>query len=177
MDLVDEQDVTFVECGQDRGEVPCALDGRAARVPDVDPELARDDRGQRRLAEAGWAVKQDVVRGLSPAPGRGEQHRQVGLDVALADVFVEAARPQGGLDHEVRFVEQPGREHPRHVLGHRSKSIIGLPISYKCSSRRFGRGQSLSSVRRAALTRSSSELDTGTPAIAARAALLASAAE
>ena len=43
MDLVDEQDVALVESGQDRREVACPLDRGAARVADVDAQLAGDD--------------------------------------------------------------------------------------------------------------------------------------
>ena len=104
MDLVDEQDVALLERGEDRGQVAGPLDGRARGVPDVDAELARDDRREGRLAEAGRAVQEDVVGRLSPALGRLEQHRQVGLDLALADVFVERSRSEGALDDEVRLV-------------------------------------------------------------------------
>ena len=89
MDLVDEQDVALVERGEDRGEVAGPLDGRARGVADVDAELAGDDRREGRLAEAGRAVQQDVVGRLSPALRRLEQHRQVRLDLALADVLAE----------------------------------------------------------------------------------------
>ena len=85
------------------------------------PELARDDRREGRLAEAGRAVQEDVVGGLSPAPRRLEQHRQVGLDLALADVFVERARPQGALDDEVAVVLEVRREDAREVVGHRAR--------------------------------------------------------
>ena len=81
---------------------PGALDRGPGRVPDVDPELAGDDRGERGLAEARRAVEQDVVGGLSPALRRLQQHREVGLDLALADVFVERSRPQRPLDDAIR---------------------------------------------------------------------------
>ena len=118
VDLVDEQDVAFVERGEDRGEVPGPLDGRARGVADVDPELAGDDRREGRLAEAGRAVQEDVVGRLSPALRRLEQHRQVGLDLALADVFVERSRPQRALDDAVRLVLEVRREDAREVVGH-----------------------------------------------------------
>ena len=66
VDLVDEQDVALLEAGEDRGEVARPLDRRAGRVADVHAELAGDDRRERRLAEAGRAVEEDVVRRLSP---------------------------------------------------------------------------------------------------------------
>ena len=99
--------------GQDRGEVARPLDRRARRVADVDPELAGDDRRERRLAEAGRAVQQDVVRRLSPRPRRRQQDREVGLDLALADVLVERPRPEGAFDHDDRRRRQVRREDPR----------------------------------------------------------------
>ncbi len=101
MDLVDEQDVPLVKRRQDRREVPRSLHGRSRRIADVDPEFAGDDRGEGRLAEAGWAVQQDVVRGFSPPLGRRQQHGQVRLDLALADVFAQGPRAQGPFDDEV----------------------------------------------------------------------------
>ncbi len=118
VDLVDEQDVALLERGQDRGEVAGALDGRPRGVLDVDPELARDDRREGRLAEARRAVQEDVVGRLSPALRRRQQHRQVGLDLALADVFVERARPQGAFDDEVALVLEVRREDAREVVRH-----------------------------------------------------------
>ena len=113
VDLVDEQDVALLERGQDRGEVAGPLDRRARGVLDVHAELAGDDRGEGRLAEAGRAVEEDVVGRLSPAPGRGQQHRQVRLDLALPDVFVERPRSQGALDDEVTVVLEVRREDAR----------------------------------------------------------------
>jgi hypothetical protein len=113
VDLVDEQDITLLERGQDRGEVPRPLDRRARGVLDVDAELAGDDRGERRLAQTGRAVQEDVVGGLSPAPGRGEQYREVRLDLALPDVFVERPRSQGAFDDEVAVVLEVRREDAR----------------------------------------------------------------
>jgi hypothetical protein len=72
VDLVDKEDVAFLERGQDRGEVASALDRRPRGVLDTDAKLAGDDRGERRLAEAGWAVQEDVIGRLSPPPGRLE---------------------------------------------------------------------------------------------------------
>ena len=118
VDLVDEQHVVLVERGEDRRQIAGPLDGRAARVADVDPELAGDDRGQGRLAEAGRPVEQDVVGRLSPPPRRLEEDRQVGLDLALADVFVEAARSERPFDRPVGVVQQVGREDPFGVVGH-----------------------------------------------------------
>ena len=133
VDLVDEQDVAFLERGQDRGEVAGALDRGSGGVLDADAELAGDDRGERRLAEARRAVEQDVVGRLSPAPRRLEQHRQVGLDLALADVFVERSRSKGAFDDAIRVVLELRREDVRDVVGHRGKSTM----RERCFARMF----------------------------------------
>ena len=47
----------------------------------------------------------------SPLPrAAGQQHGQVGLDLALADVFVERSRPKRALDDEVGLVLEVRRE-------------------------------------------------------------------
>jgi hypothetical protein len=46
-----------------------------------------------------------VVCGLSPRLRGGQQDREVGLDLALADVLIEAARPQRALDDDIRVVQ------------------------------------------------------------------------
>ena len=119
VDLVDEQDVALVEGREDRGEVPRPLDRRPARVADVHAELAGDDRRERRLAEAGRAVEQDVIRRLSPPLRRLEQHVEARLDLALADVLVERPRTQRPLHGELAEVA-PRR--PRGGSGRRPSS-------------------------------------------------------
>jgi hypothetical protein len=104
VDLIDEQDVPLLQRREDRREVAGSLDRRSRGVLDVDPEFARDDRREGRLAESGWAVQEDMVGGLSPSPCRCQQDRQVGLDLALADVLVQGPRSQGPLDDEVALV-------------------------------------------------------------------------
>src|SRR4029079_13846783 len=90
-----------------------------------DLELAGDDRREGRLAEARRSVEEDVVSGLSPAPRGGEQDRQVGLDVALADVLVERLRPEGALDDAVTVVEQVRGDDPGDLVGHRRQRYHG----------------------------------------------------
>src|SRR4026208_1547263 len=53
------------------------------------------------VAAAGGPVREAVAGALPPPPRRREQHRQVRLDLALADVLVERARAQGPFDDEV----------------------------------------------------------------------------
>ena len=65
MDLVDEQHVARLQIGQQRGEIAGALDHRARGGAEADPQLARDDLRQRRLAEAGRPEEQHVVERLA----------------------------------------------------------------------------------------------------------------
>ena len=154
VDLVDEQDVALVERGQDGRQVACPLDRGPRRVPDVDAQLAGDDRGERRLAEARRAVQEDVVRRLSPLAGSLQEHREAGLDLALAEVLVKRARPQGALDRDLLLVEEVRRQEAVAVR-HRPESIMRRA----CFARMFDPSQEAQPpdrARRAALTRSSS---------------------
>ena len=68
--------------------------GPAVRL-DRDPELGRDDVGEARLAHAGRAEEEDVVEGLAAAARGLDGDAQVGDDLGLAHVLVEASRAQG----------------------------------------------------------------------------------
>ena len=85
VDLVDEEDVAGLEVGEHRRQIARPLDHRAGGRADADPHLARDDVGERGLAEPGRAVEQRCGRGSrrgrapprwrragwpSPIPGR-----------------------------------------------------------------------------------------------------------
>ena len=48
-----------------------------------------------------------MIRGLSPAARRLEEDREVGLDLPLADVLVQAPWPEGGLDEESASSRKP----------------------------------------------------------------------
>jgi hypothetical protein len=61
VDLVDEQDVVRFEVGQQRRQVARTLQHRAGGLAQVDAHLARDDVGQRGLAQARRAEQQRVV--------------------------------------------------------------------------------------------------------------------
>ena len=94
VDLVDEQDVAVLEVGQQRGEVARLGDDRAGGGAEADAHLAREDPGQRRLAEPRRPVEQDVVERLAPALRGADEHPQVLARRLLADELVEALRAQ-----------------------------------------------------------------------------------
>ena len=74
MDLVDEQDVARLQVGELGGEVAGAHDHRPRGQAEADPELGRDDLGERGLAEPGRPGEQDVVERLAPLARGLDEH-------------------------------------------------------------------------------------------------------
>ena len=100
VDLVDEQHVAILEIGEERGEVARPGDHRARGRAEIDAELARDDLGERRLAEAGGPGEQHMVERLAPRARRLDEDFEVGADLGLADELATASaagakRPAG----------------------------------------------------------------------------------
>ena len=94
VDLVDEQDVAVLEVGEQRGEVARLGDDRAGGGAEADAHLAREDSGERRLAEAGRAVEQHMVERLAAALRGVDEHAQILARRLLADELVEALRAE-----------------------------------------------------------------------------------
>ena len=98
VDLVDEQDVAVFEIGQQSGKVAGLGDDRAGGGAEADAHLAREDASQRRLAEAGRAVQQDMVERFAAALGGGDEHPQILARRLLADELVETLRAKCLVD-------------------------------------------------------------------------------
>ena len=110
MDLVDEENVTFLECREDGGDVALALDGGAGNAADVDAELLSNDVSKARLAEARRARKQHMVERLT-ARGRGFQRDpELLADAMLTHEFSETTRPQRPVEVVFTWLEK-GRRH------------------------------------------------------------------
>ena len=76
VDLVDEEDRARLERGQERGDVALALERGAGGLHERHVQLARDDVGERGLAQAGRPREQHVVERLAaPAGGLDEERR------------------------------------------------------------------------------------------------------
>ena len=95
VDLVDEEHVAVVEVGEDGGEVAGPLERGTAGDAQADAHLGGDDARQRGLAQPGRPGEQQVVGGLAPAAGGGEDDLEVLLEPRLADELVEAAAAGG----------------------------------------------------------------------------------
>ena len=130
MDLVDEKDVVLLEVREDRRQVAGALHGRAGSDAHGDAHLRGDDVGQRRLAEAGRTVKQDVVEGLVALAGGVDGDAEVVLELGLADEFVEAPGPQRRVQRLIIVLHLAGSD----ALGRRraAPSLLTAPVEYLC---------------------------------------------
>ena len=80
-----------------RGEVARLGDHRAGGGAEADAHLAREDSGERGLAEARRAVEQHMVERLAAALGGIDEHAQILARALLADEFVEALRAKRGI--------------------------------------------------------------------------------
>ena len=95
VDFVDEQDRAFLGVGEVRQQVLRGGQGRAAGDLQRNAQIARDARGERRLAEAGRAIEQDVAQRLLALAGGVDGDRQPLGHLPLADHLVHVPRPQG----------------------------------------------------------------------------------
>ena len=94
MDLIHEQDVVFVEVGQQRRQIAGLFDSRAGGDADIDAHLLGDDAGQRGLAQARRAVEQHMVQRLRAAAGGLDEDGEILLGLLLSDVLRQCAGTQ-----------------------------------------------------------------------------------
>ena len=98
MDLVDEEDVAGAHVRERADEIAGLLERRPGGRADVHAELARDELGERRLAEPRRAEEQRVVERLAPRERRVDVDAERVLDLLLADELGEPLRTERELD-------------------------------------------------------------------------------
>ncbi len=123
VNFVDEEDIALLEVRQDRDDVAGPLDGGAGGGADGDAEFGGDDRGERRLAEAGRAIEEDMIERLAARPRRLDGDREVRLHLLLPDVLRQPLGPQGRIEIEV-FLDLVAVENP--LFFHAGRSFIVL---------------------------------------------------
>ena len=101
MDLVYEQDVSFLETCQNGGQIPGPFNNRAAGHLNVGTHFMGNNIGQSCFAEAGKSVKEDVVKGFSPALGGGDADLEILFELLLADILMQASWSEIGLESVV----------------------------------------------------------------------------
>ena len=111
VNLVDEQHFVLAEARQDRREIAGALEHRPRGRAHGDAELLADDVSQRRLAETGRSVEENVIERFVALPRGGDRHLKIRANALLADVVVQRAGPKPRLVLGV-FIDPGSRHHP-----------------------------------------------------------------
>lgn len=81
MDLIDEEDIAFIEIGQYCCEVAGFFDHWAGCTAQLRAKLACNDSCQRRLTQAGRTVEQHMIEGVSPGLGSLDEDVEVLFDL------------------------------------------------------------------------------------------------
>ena len=98
VDLVDEQHIVLDEVRQHRREIAGPLERRARGHPQRRAQFGGDDHRQRRLAQAGRAGQQDVIRCATTVLGALDDQLQLLANPGLADELPQRPRTQAGVD-------------------------------------------------------------------------------
>ena len=74
VNFVDKQNIPFVEIGKDRRQIARTFDGWSARHFDLRSHRVGDDVRQRRLAQSGGTVQQDMIERIAARLRRRHIH-------------------------------------------------------------------------------------------------------
>ena len=152
VDLVDEQDVALLEIGQERGEVAGLGDHRAGGGAEVDAELARDDLGERGLAEAGRAGEQDMVERLAARARGVDEDLEVGARLGLADEVAQTLRTQLPLGFVLAAAaaDRPAGSWRRELAEAEADQLLGCRVRarrlQRTADRRTGLGLAIAEI-------------------------------
>ena len=94
MDFVDEQDRAFLGIGQIGNHILGGLQHRPAGDLQADAQVARNAGGERRLAQTGRTIEQDVPERLAALAGGIDRDLQPRVDLALSDHVLHPLRTQ-----------------------------------------------------------------------------------
>src|SRR5206468_9349751 len=102
MNFVDEQDVARLQVGEKGRKVARPRDDRTGCRTKADPQLAGDDLGERRLAQARRTEEKDMIEGFATRARGGDEDLQVGAQLLLSDELVDRLRTQRAVDSILR---------------------------------------------------------------------------
>jgi hypothetical protein len=94
MNFVDEQHFTRLEVRQDAREIPGLLDHRPGRGANRHAKLVGNHVRQRGLAQPRRPIEQRVIERFAALARGGHRHFKLFANAILADVIVQAARPE-----------------------------------------------------------------------------------
>ncbi len=106
MDLVDEQHVARLQVGQQGGEIAGPFEHRPRGLAQVHAQLARQDVGERGLAQSRRTEDQRVIQRLAALDRRLHENLHLRLDLLLADIVGQPLRPDGAIDG-LLFLRRP----------------------------------------------------------------------
>jgi len=98
VDFVDEEDVAFLEVGEDSHEVAGPDESRAAAGLDADAHFVRDAVGEGGVAQSGRAVEEGVLHGFASLFGGGVGDAEFFVELVLPDAVVEGFGAQGEVE-------------------------------------------------------------------------------
>ena len=103
VDLVDEEDVLFVQIRQNRRQIARPFDHRSRGRLDIHPHLPGYYIGQGRLPEPRRSVQKHMIERLLTPFGRLDEDGEILLDLLLTDIFGKVFRTEGDLISIVLF--------------------------------------------------------------------------
>ena len=106
MNFVDEEDIAFIERGQDTGEVAFFLNSRSAGLHDIDAQFVSADACERCFTEARRSTEQKMAERLLPHACSLDKDANI-IDLGfLTDIIGEATWSQRLLNHRFRVAER-----------------------------------------------------------------------
>ena len=128
MDLINEQDITLLQIGQQSGKIAGLFDGRAGGNADLHAHLLRHNAGQRCLAKARRAVQQNMVHRFPALLGGTQVNAQIVFGLFLTDIIIQRFGAQadflGGIGRGgVRADQAAGIHRIFRILAHSGHSF------------------------------------------------------
>ena len=93
VNFIDEQDVAFLEAGQDSGEISLFFNDRTRSRLDARAHFVGYDLRQRGLAQPGETVKKQMIQRFTPFLGGADGDVQPLSDLFLTDIFGQGFGP------------------------------------------------------------------------------------
>ena len=117
VDFVDEEEVAFLEIGEDAGEVACFFDLRTGGGVEGGAGGGGDDVGEGGFSESGRAGEENVFENVVALFGGFDHENEAVFDFFLTMEVVEVGGAQGDVEGCVFFGSRLGVERVGHALG------------------------------------------------------------
>src|SRR4029077_20057126 len=101
MDFINEKHLPIAEISEDRGQVALDLQRGPGGLLEGGAEFVSDDVGERRFAQAGRSVEQDMVKRLAARLCRLDRYIEIFFDLVLADEFLKALGAEFELERGI----------------------------------------------------------------------------